>query len=128
MHVPPQVRIVLAGVLLLVGGVLARHAELSADLAALLPTGGASAEGSDLHELLQAPDQGDAAVYLDILRGERDSTTEDETLVIGTNDRRFHAYGVQTYARWVDGVGKVRHTLDMQRILDFIEARKTAAE
>ena len=59
------------------------------------------AGGPDLHDLLQeAPTTGQGAVYLDILRGEEDSTSPEQLLQIGTNARRFHAMGVQTTGRW----------------------------
>ena len=68
----------------------------------------------DGHALMQEdPTTGQGAVYLDILRGLEDSTTPEQAIHIGTNDRRFHAYGLQTFARFVDSTGKVRHTVDM---------------
>ena len=71
---------------------------------------GATIDGHDL--LQQEPDTGQGAVYLDILRGDEDTTSADQALFIGTNDRRFHAYGVQSTVRWADTSGKVQHTLD----------------
>jgi Fe(3+) dicitrate transport protein len=60
--------------------------------------------GPDLHDLLQDPDGGQAAVYLAVLRGEEDSSSTDQELLIGTNDRTFHNGGVQSVARHrVDG-------------------------
>ncbi len=53
----------------------------------------------DMHALMQGTGEGRAGVLLAVLRGEEDST-EAERLLIGTNDRRFHAYGVQSRARW----------------------------
>ena len=71
------------------------------------------ADGLDAHALLQQdPTTGQGAVYMGILRGEEDSTTPEQSLFIGTNDRRFHAYGVQTALRWTGRMGAVRHTLD----------------
>lgn len=59
------------------------------------------ADGSDIHDLLQLRDpSGQAAVYMSILRGEEDSVTDEQNLLIGTNDRRFHSFGVQSQARW----------------------------
>lgn len=59
------------------------------------------AGGPDLHTLLQAdPSSGQAAVFLDILRGEEDTATAEQILQIGTNDRRFQSGGIQTVARW----------------------------
>jgi len=57
--------------------------------------------GVDLHDLLQQdPDSGQGAVWLAILRGEEDSGSPDQALQIGTNDRRYHAFGLQSAARW----------------------------
>ncbi len=59
------------------------------------------ADGPDLHDLLQAdPTGGQSEVYLAILRGEEDSVSADQALLIGTNDRRYHSGGVQTRATW----------------------------
>ncbi|MFT4627590.1 MAG: Fe(3+) dicitrate transport protein, partial [Myxococcota bacterium] len=54
----------------------------------------------NLHDLLQSDGEGAGGVYLAILRGDEDSATPDQNLMIGTNDRQFHAYGVQSRARW----------------------------
>lgn len=56
--------------------------------------------GPDLHDLLQAEPGGQAAIFLAILRGEEDSVSQDQNLMIGTNDRRFHAMGAQSRGRW----------------------------
>ncbi|MCB9673573.1 MAG: TonB-dependent receptor [Alphaproteobacteria bacterium] len=56
--------------------------------------------GPSLHGLLQSPEGGQSAVYLAILRGEQDPTTPDQALMLGTNDRAFHSFGVQTRVRW----------------------------
>ena len=61
----------------------------------------AFASGVDLHQLMQEePDTGQAAVWLAILRGEEDSGAADQALEIGTNDRRYQSFGVQSAARW----------------------------
>ena len=56
--------------------------------------------GPDLHDLLQAEPGGQAAIFLAILRGEEDSVSQDQNLMIGTNDRSFHAMGAQSRGRW----------------------------
>ncbi len=59
------------------------------------------ADGPDLHELLQSdPSGGQGAVFLAILRGEEDSQSPDQQLMIGTNLRRFHSAGVQSTVAW----------------------------
>lgn len=71
------------------------------------------AGGPDAHALLQQdPTTGQGAVYLDILRGQEDSTSPDQQLLIGTNDRSYHSYGVQSRLRWADVDGQVSHTLE----------------
>jgi Fe(3+) dicitrate transport protein len=58
-------------------------------------------DGQDLHELLRAdPDSGQGAVYLAILRGDEDSSPTGQSLQIGTNDRQFHSFGLQSMLRW----------------------------
>jgi len=63
------------------------------------------ADGPDLHALLQQPEGGQSAVFLGILRGEEDSVTDDQALMIGTNDRVFHAGGLQHRGRWKHNKG-----------------------
>jgi Fe(3+) dicitrate transport protein len=58
------------------------------------------ADGPDLHTLLQQPEGGQSAVFLGILRGEEDTVTDDQALMIGTNNRNFHAGGLQHRGRW----------------------------
>jgi Fe(3+) dicitrate transport protein len=54
----------------------------------------------DVHDLLISdPDSGQGAVYLAILRGEEDTTSEEQALLIGTNQRTFHSFGLQSTAR-----------------------------
>jgi Fe(3+) dicitrate transport protein len=71
------------------------------------------AGGPSLHDLLLAPDAGQAAVFTAILRGEEDSATSDQTLQIGTNDRRYHSFGLQSVARWRTSTAKVASQLEL---------------
>lgn len=72
------------------------------------------ADGPSVHDLLQQPPAGQSEVFLAILRGDEDSTTEEQTLQIGTNDRRFSAWGVQSRARWsVPTAGGVESHLEV---------------
>ncbi len=70
------------------------------------------ADGPDLHALLQGPDSGQSSVFLAILRGDEDSTTAGQNLMLGTNARWFHSAGVQTRGRWEARAGKVQSTLE----------------
>ncbi len=67
----------------------------------------------DPHALLQSPtDSGLAAVFMDILRGEEDTTSPEQALHIGTNDRTFHAWGIQSNGRYSRLGRPVEHTVD----------------
>lgn len=71
------------------------------------------ANGTDIHSLLQAdPSGGTASLFLGILRGEVDSVGAEQALLIGTNDRRFQAMGVQSEARWTHTLGPIEGTLE----------------
>lgn len=59
--------------------------------------------GPSLQTLLQQPLGSVNERWLDILRGDADTATDDERLEIGTNDRSFHAFGVQSTGRWTVG-------------------------
>lgn len=65
------------------------------------------AEGPSIHSLLQEPQGGSSSLLLDILRGDADSDPTDagQLLEIGTNDRRYHAFGVQSNLRWTAPIG-----------------------
>ena len=71
------------------------------------------AGGPDMHSLLLRPDGGQAAVFAAILRGEEDSATDDQTLMIGTNARSFHAAGGQVTARLRGAWRKVSSELEI---------------
>ncbi len=51
---------------------------------------------TDVHALLSQPVAGQGAVLLSILRGEEDTSSPDQRLLIGTNDRAFLSSGVQS--------------------------------
>jgi Fe(3+) dicitrate transport protein len=69
-------------------------------------------DGPDLHDLLQLEPGGQAALFLAILRGEENSATSDQNLLIGTNDRRFHAMGAQTRGRWKASSARLNNQLE----------------
>jgi Fe(3+) dicitrate transport protein len=55
--------------------------------------------GKNLFDLLKDADSPQNAVFMAVLRGEQDSTTPAENLLIGPNQREFVAQGVQTRVR-----------------------------
>lgn len=56
-------------------------------------------DGPGLHDLLVGDGSGRNALYQGVLRGELDSSSPGEALMVGTNDRQFHSGGVQTRLR-----------------------------
>jgi Fe(3+) dicitrate transport protein len=58
-------------------------------------------QGTDLFTVLTNPDATRNQGFLGILRGEADSTTPEETLLVATNDRTFMAQGVQLAGEWI---------------------------
>jgi len=52
-------------------------------------------EGADIASVLADPTDPVNAPYLSVLKGQRDTSTPDETLLIGPNDRSFVSEGVQ---------------------------------
>jgi len=71
------------------------------------------AGGPPLHDLLAGGDAGQNAVFLAVLRGEEDTASADQMLLIGTNARVFHAGGIQARARWRATMGKARNELEV---------------
>ena len=72
------------------------------------------ASGIDVHNLLlQDPTGGEGALYMSILRGQSDSLMPEEMLKIGSNDRKFHSFGLQQVSvrdvDWIQG----GHRLEM---------------
>ncbi len=59
------------------------------------------------HDLLLAPREGNHGALLDVLRGDADTTGPEDTLWLGTNDRRYHSMGVQSVGRIRAGQGLV---------------------
>jgi Fe(3+) dicitrate transport protein len=57
------------------------------------------ADGSQLFDIVTDP-TGRRAIFYDVLRGEADSASPEETLRIGTNGRRFVSQGVQSTVDW----------------------------
>ena len=56
--------------------------------------------GPSLKDLMQASDQGEAAVYLALLRGQESGMSRPEELMLGGNDRYFYSQGLQTDLSW----------------------------
>lgn len=62
-------------------------------------------------EVLANPTAGANAVYYRVLTGEADSASADEELLIGTNRRAYHSFGVAADASWNHRTDVLRHEL-----------------
>jgi Fe(3+) dicitrate transport protein len=69
--------------------------------------------GPALGDVMAHPDAGQAAVYSAILRGEADSSGDDQTLLVGTNQRTYHSYGAQILGHWRVSKGDVASNLEV---------------
>ena len=85
------------------------------------------ADGPALFDLLTGSGQGRDAVYLAILRGEADSATDADNLMVGTNERTFHSMGVQARMRTTHalGEGRIRTEVGMRVHHDIVDRLHT---
>ncbi|SFR65271.1 Fe(3+) dicitrate transport protein [Marinobacter daqiaonensis] len=67
--------------------------------------------GRTISEILANPDAGLNADFMAVLRGDKDSETDQETLLIGNNGRTFFSRGVQSRVEWLTELGETRHEL-----------------
>lgn len=81
--------------------------------------------GASLFEVLSRPDDGANAVYYAILTGAAESSTPDETLLIGPNHRVFVSEGIQSRLNVDATTGPIAHRLELGARLhyDRIERR-----
>ena len=68
--------------------------------------------GPDASLLLKNPEAGTNAIFTEILRGNRDSESIDETLQIGTNRRFYFSQGIQVNAAYGLELGPTEHFLE----------------
>ncbi|MBA2411065.1 MAG: TonB-dependent receptor [Gammaproteobacteria bacterium] len=66
-----------------------------------------------LNDIFADPDSAINSIFVDVLRGERDSLSDPETLVIGTNDREYYSQGVQLAGNWWPTLGRVEHNVEL---------------
>jgi Fe(3+) dicitrate transport protein len=69
--------------------------------------------GPELYDILQHPDAGQAAVYFAVLRGDEDSESPEQALMLGTNEREFHSGGGQFMLHWRRERGRLAHELEL---------------
>ncbi|TPV94424.1 MAG: TonB-dependent receptor [Myxococcales bacterium FL481] len=68
--------------------------------------------GPALSQLLSTPDAGQAAVYYAILTGAEDSVADAQTLMIGTNQRRYVSEGLFAVSHWRPKWGPVAQEIE----------------
>lgn len=53
-----------------------------------------------MQAILTSPDRGVNKLFMEVLRGERDSFTETEALIFTLNDRRYYSKGIESKLTW----------------------------
>lgn len=65
-----------------------------------------------LNAILSNPDGSTNTIFYDVLTGERDSSSSPETLLIGTNARKYESKGIQLTGQWLTEIAGQPHTLE----------------
>ena len=65
-----------------------------------------------MQTILTSPDTGVNQLFMDVLRGDRDSLTETEALVFTLNDRRYYSKGIETKLTWDTTIDSAEFVLD----------------
>jgi Fe(3+) dicitrate transport protein len=66
----------------------------------------------DLFGILASPEAGSNPIYYAVLTGASDSTSPEDELILGTNDRRFVSQGVQSVLKAHVELGGLGHDVD----------------
>lgn len=82
----------------------------------------------DFYTLIAKPDAGTNQLYYQILTGQLDSSSPEEQLVLGTNDRRFTSQGVQTLFATEQKTGPIAHHVDAGVRIHFDRADRQRFE
>jgi len=75
--------------------------------------------GAAFADVLAAPTSARNAVFMAVLRGEADSSSDAETLLIGPNQRDFVSQGVQSVFRTEFGTGPLQHAFEARARYHF---------
>jgi Fe(3+) dicitrate transport protein len=70
-------------------------------------------QGAAIANVLADPTSARNSIYYGVLTGQLDSSTPEETLLIGPNNRTFVSQGLQSVARWSTATGPVTHNLEL---------------
>ncbi|AKQ65866.1 TonB-dependent receptor [Myxococcus hansupus] len=69
--------------------------------------------GASLSNVLADPRSARNAIYYGVLTGTLDTSSTEDTLLIGPNDRTFVSQGVQSIARWTLATGPLNHHVEV---------------
>ncbi|PTL77955.1 TonB-dependent receptor domain-containing protein [Vitiosangium sp. GDMCC 1.1324] len=83
--------------------------------------------GASISEVLADPTSARNSIYYGVLTGQLDSSTREETIMIGPNHRVFVSQGLQSVARWSTTTGPLAHSLEVgvRYHYDSIDRRHT---
>jgi Fe(3+) dicitrate transport protein len=81
--------------------------------------------GASGFDVLNDPTNGRNAVYAAVLRGETDSSSTGEAILVGPNERTFAVHGIESRARWSTSTGPLTHRAEygLRLHYDRIERR-----
>lgn len=82
----------------------------------------------DFYKLIASPHTGTNELYYAILTGQIDSSSPEEQLTLGTNDRSFTSQGIQTNLATEQHTGSVAHHIDAGVRIHFDRADRARYE
>ena len=66
-----------------------------------------------MQTILTSPDTGINQLFMDVLRGDRDSLTDKEALIFTLNDRRYYSKGIESKLTWDTNIHSAEVILDV---------------
>jgi Fe(3+) dicitrate transport protein len=82
----------------------------------------------DFYGLIANPDAGANQVFYQVLTGQIDSSSTEDQLILGTNDRRFTSQGIQTRFATERTTGPLKHHIDAGVRIHFDRADRRRYE
>jgi Fe(3+) dicitrate transport protein len=84
--------------------------------------------GANLFDVLTNPDDPRNAGFQSLLEGTSDSASSGEVLLIGPNDRKFAAHGIQTRVTWETDTGPISHRIEYGLRLHYDRVERRHSE
>lgn len=84
--------------------------------------------GAELSDVLSRPDTARNQVFYSVLTGQQDSQSDEETLLIGPNQRDFISQGVQSVLRTGFKTGPIEHAVEARARYHFDSIRRHHSE